>query len=280
LKRCLSIVSVIIIIITMLLPVAPVLADTYVDISVYAKGLTSVGIVNFTITYISETQLDFGWSYGVNTTAIMIRGKYGVYPDNISASNETPSDGYLVYSGNSTSCSDTSMDFDLNSGAIYYRAWAQLADGSWVITPEEGWKESEIMTLLAFIAMALGMSFLASKSSYYVLKFLAGMSWWAFAIYWINNTPSSITDGSSTDTAVIVLLFVIGIAFVFMPFWYTKVENGQERGGRMRLPFMKTDAQEDADKKRAYRPSRNERTSAYEDRITNAMSGIKNNQRR
>jgi len=264
----------------MLLPVAPVLADTYVDISVYAKGLTSVGIVNFTITYISETQLDFGWSYGVNTTAIMIRGKYGVYPDNISASNETPSDGYLVYSGNSTSCSDTSMDFDLNSGAIYYRAWAQLADGSWVITPEEGWKESEIMTLLAFIAMALGMSFLASKSSYYVLKFLAGMSWWAFAIYWINNTPSSITDGSSTDTAVIVLLFVIGIAFVFMPFWYTKVENGQERGGRMRLPFMKTDAQEDADKKRAYRPSRNERTSAYEDRITNAMSGIKNNQRR
>lgn len=98
----------------LLLLVTPVLAAS-VDVGVSAQGLVVGGgncLTNFTITYVSVTRFDFSWGYGANTTSVMIRGKYGGYPADIPNDTTEPSDGYLVYSGNATFCSDTSVVLD------------------------------------------------------------------------------------------------------------------------------------------------------------------------
>ena len=49
------------------------------------------------------------------------------------------------------------MDFSQNAGPIYYKAWAQKADGTWYITPTEGSKESrDVILATLFGVLALG----------------------------------------------------------------------------------------------------------------------------
>ena len=241
------------------------LADS-IDITVVARPYIGGGITDFVITYVSETQLDISWSFTGDAVNIMIRGKYGDYP-------EDRDDGYLVYYGSDVTTSDTNMDFDENPGPLYYRAWGQKVDEVWYEDYQDGYEESAILTLIAFIIFAGIMSYIGSRSTYWILKFLAGGAWFAFAIYWINNPPSTIVQGSATDTVVIVLLFVIGLAFMFMPFWYPQRENGQEIGGRLRLPFMKTDEQEALDNQQRYSPTMRERNENHRDRVNNALRG-------
>lgn len=259
--------------VVLLLPIVPVLAGTSVDVSVYATGLVSQGIANFTITYVSETHLRFDWGYTDNYTVIMIRGKYGQYPANIADNATTPNDGYLVYTGNATSANDTSMDFDQNPGPIYYRAWAWSPTKGWSVNPSSGWKESAIMTLIGFFIFAGIMSFLGAKSTYYILKFLAGVSWWALAMYWINSPPSTITKGSAIDTVVIVLFFIIGIAMMFMPMWYEKQTNGGVEGRfKIRWPQMLGGTSEE-EENAPPAPTRSERTADYATRVNRALRG-------
>ncbi len=252
-----------------------VLAGTGITVTVTPK--VSGGITDFTVIYIDETEVDFTWGYSGNATKIMIRGKYTDYPANISDNATEPWDGYLVYYGGAVSANDTSMDFDQNPGPIYYRAWAWSAEKGWFTNPSGGWKESAIMTLLAFIAIAGVMSFLALRSSYFVLKFLAGLSWWGFAVYWLSNRPVAITAGSATDTIILLLLFFFGIAIMLMPFWYTKTEEGQEIGRGFKLPFMKTPEEEE---KANYHEGRGERNDAYRNRVYGALGGRRPARRR
>ncbi len=254
-------------------PAALVLGAESVDITVTAQGIVSGGITSFTITYVSDTKLQLDWTYGANITGVMIRGKYGQFPADILTANETPSDGYLVYTGAGTSVNDTSMDFDTNPGPLYYRVWAQQADGSWVLTPAEDSKESAIMTLLAFFLLPGIVSFLCIRSSYSALKFCAGVAWWVAAFYWFNSPPSSIVVGSSVHTIMLTLLGAIGFVFVVMILWQTKRENGQETG-RFRLPFSQTD--EEVEQERAqerYRTSHSERVASHMAKVSSARRG-------
>ena len=251
------------------LPVAAQ-AGVTANITLFATPLWGGGITGFTITYVTETKLKLDWGLGTGTDRVMIRAKYGSYPADIVATSEIPSDGYQVYYGTGITTNDTSMDFDANPGPIYYRAWAQLADNSWVLSSSAGSEESMIMTLLAFLTFAGIVSFIGARSSFWLLKFLAGLAWWAGAMYWINNRPSTIAQGDPEDIAVIGLLFFVGLAFMLMPYWYTK-EDGA--GGRFRLPWMQTDDQEEEDARARYSPSRSERNAAYEARVQGALKG-------
>jgi hypothetical protein len=250
--------------VSLLLPI-PALAAT---ITVTLVPAVTGGITGFVITYINEKQIDMDWGYDPATTVnrIMIRAKYGEYPADIPNPATTPSDGYLVYYGNGIHTSDTSMDFDQNPGAIFYKAWGQNADGTWQVTTNTGYKESQIMTLLFFLGFAGVMTFFGIKSTYWILKVLAGFCWWAIAAYWITNKPTNITSGSSTDTIVVILLIFIGVAMVFMPFWFTKNENGQEvpRGFR----FSSKEDEEETPQ-----PTRDDRTSDYSRRVNGALNG-------
>jgi len=220
--------------------------------------------------------LDFTWGYSGNTTQIMIRGKYGSYPANIADNLTQPSDGYLVYYGANTTASDTSMDFDQNPGAIYYRAWGQKNDGTWDTSPDSGWKESAIMTLIGLFLFAGILTFVGARSSYSFLKFLAGGSWLLLMAYWVASPPSTITAGDSTHTIGIILFIGMALAMFFMPMWSTKTINGNEVGVfNIRIPRVLggRSEEEESESRRLGSRTWRDRRDAYQGRLSNTSRG-------
>jgi len=126
--------------------------------SVLITATPIIGFSGFTITYINPERVDFNWNIGGNVVAVMIRGEYNEYPEDIPDPLTAPTDGYLVYYGNGVSASDTSMDFEENPGPIHYRAWAELNDGTWISPPAEGTEESRAVTLLALALIAASLT--------------------------------------------------------------------------------------------------------------------------
>lgn len=181
-----------------------------VVITVTATPLVAGCISDFTITYVGDRQLDFSWSYGENATEIMIRGKYGHYPKDIPDEFTEPSDGYLVYSGNLTSCSDTSMDFDQNPGPIYYKAWGLRDDGTWQSPPLEGWKESRALLALAVTILALGITIAAFVIKQQLLHAVGIIGWMIFAYFMYNR------DWGPENTYLPTAIAMFGLAMVIV----------------------------------------------------------------
>jgi hypothetical protein len=255
--------------VTTLLNVVPVYAATTQDVTITATP-GGAGILTFVATYISETQIDLDWTVTGDVDKVMVRAKYGSIPADIPDEDTAPTDGYLVYYGAGLSSSDTSMDFDANPGPLNYKAYAQKADGKWYLVSKTDWKESALMTLIFFAVFAGILSFIGSRSSFYFLKFLAGLAWWATAFYWIGNPPSTIVAGSSVHQVVLVLFIIVGLAFMLMPYWYTKTENGQEEGKGFKMPFQKT-KEEEEDYRTRNMPTRKERNSDYINRLNRRL---------
>ena len=161
----------------------PVLAAEVQDITVTATPLITSGILNFTITYVSDTRLDFDWAYSSGVNKIMIRGKYGGYPNDIPDENTTPSDGYLIYYGSGTSTSDTSVNFDESTGALYVKAWGQRPDGTWETQTSSGFEESAVLTLIALIMLSLGFTVSSYIFKKGMLAFAGAGAWMITGIY-------------------------------------------------------------------------------------------------
>ncbi len=123
-----------------------------------------------------------------------------------------------------------------------------------------------------FALIAIGLSFVATKSSYFLLKFMAGVSWCIVALFWIGYSPTGITKGSPADTVIVIALFFIGIAFMLMPLWFQKSSNGVEVG-RWKLPFSPTDEEEEEERQRRTLPTRQERVDRYITRLESAKRG-------
>jgi len=153
-KKILYILAVVVLVI---INATPVLAATTVVVSILGVPSYTGGILSFTVTYVSDTEMDLAWTVDGTVANVMVRSKYGSYPVDIPDQFTAPSDGYLVYYGTDLSAVDTSMNFNENAGSIYYKAWAQKADGTWYVTTHTGSKESKEMILifLAFITLTL-----------------------------------------------------------------------------------------------------------------------------
>jgi cbb3-type cytochrome oxidase subunit 3 len=121
-----------------------------------------------------------------------------------------------------------------------------------------------LATLL--VAICLGLTYISSRNSYWILKVFAGFFWLGLMFYWVKNPVSD----SNLQTIVIMLCLGIGIACCFWAFWQTNKDQrtGFERG-KFRMPFMR-DEDEDAG---ANLPTRNERINAYYKRTEDAMNG-------
>lgn len=260
------ILRIVIVVLLLGIPVTPAIAAS-VDVTVTAAPDYTEGIVNFVVTYVSDTQLDLDWGFSGDAVNIMIRAKYGAYPDDIPDEDTEPSDGYLVYYGSGTSTSDTSMNFDESTGILYYKAWGQKASGKWYTTTSTDSEESRQMTLIALFVFAGIMTFVAVRSTYWILKFLAGLVWGGVCIYWLGNPPSSIDVGSSAHTAILIAMAAIAFSMALMPFWYTSNKNGQEFG-RFKMPWQKVEEEEEP-----YKPTSRERNVSYQRRINERLSG-------
>ena len=219
-----------------LLQIVPVLAGTSIDISVYARG--SVGVSNFTVTYVSDTDMYLTWGYSADVVKVMVRAKYGSYPNEIPNDTTAPSDGYLVYYGSDNSTEDTSMDFNENPGPLYYSAWGQKADGTWYTTTQQANKEAMILNYIAFFLLALALTVISLKWYNILLSLLAAISWLCLWRYNLTNPPSNVAIGSTTQEWLTYLF--IGMAIVTMLIYFGRrnrnATNGEHHGYDSAIP--------------------------------------------
>jgi hypothetical protein len=126
------------------------------------------------------------------------------------------------------------------------------------------------MTLLFFGLVAGILSFLAYRSSYYIMKIIAAIGWVAVMLYWMQNPPSAIVRGTPADTAVIMLLGVVALAFLMWP-WFMTHTNGNEVGSGFRINMDRLLGREESEPRRS--PDRAERVAAYRERLRRADKG-------
>ena len=208
-KRIINIIRAIVVLLLLCgIYVAPVMADSSVDISVYATPLFTNGVLNFQITYVSATDLHLTWDIGANTTNVMVRRLFGAYPKNIASPLETPSDGTLIYYGAGTSADDTNIDLENNLGRYYYVAWAQKADGTWYTNISSGWKETTAMTLIAIISFAIVLTLITIWKPEYLWAIMSSGAWGVLLWYILNNPINGIVNGSAGSNTLVLVLYV------------------------------------------------------------------------
>lgn len=219
-SKCLRIIFVILI---LLLNAFPVYGADSSDVTITATPLMSTGILNFMMIYTSDTQVDFTWDYGTDVNKIMIRGKYGNYPNDIPDINTAPSDGYLIYYGAGNAASDTSVNFDQNPGPLFVKAWGQRPDGTWELIPDTGSQESKQMLLLGVISIVAIVSFVSYKSRN-ILPSLVAFGGWIGLWYFIQATYT-VTLGQNVVTIVLLVCIGIGAYLCFRCFQDRDTEN-------------------------------------------------------
>jgi hypothetical protein len=181
-------------------------AGTSDNVQVVVVPYLGGGITSFNATIISDTEVDLEWTILDGTANVMVRAKYGSMPMD-------RTDGYLVYYGSDLSVSDNSMDFNENISTIYYRIWAETEESVWLdseITTAE--TEGVYMFLLALFVLAAIISFLSFYNSFPLLKLGASAAWIGIFIYFKDNPPSQITEGSAAHTAILLVIVLMAIA--------------------------------------------------------------------
>jgi hypothetical protein len=188
-----------------------IMADDTNGVTITIVPEVTAGILNFALTYTSDTKIDMSWDYGAGTDQIMIRGKYGEYPADISDPTETPSDGYEVYQGDATSASDTVVNLDFPDSSnisdtsdtpftVFYKAWGRNEDGTWQTVTSTGNEESKELaalnaTLQLFLPVVLliainALAFWTNKRFLYVVAALIDIIYGL--VYAISTTIPSI----------------------------------------------------------------------------------------
>jgi hypothetical protein len=206
--RWIRVLAVIVMLGCLAMPLPVIASSTSVSLVVRASN----GVEDFVILYISDTRMDLSWTLTGDAEFVMIRAKWGSYPDDITDPNTAPTDGYLVYYGNNTSVSDTSMDFDETPETLYYAAWGQKEDGTWYMGSTKDWKESVIMTLIAILGFVVAMTYFAFTKRNFGLSFVGAFSWILLLVYTRANPINNIATGSFGDELILfacILMFVI-----------------------------------------------------------------------
>jgi len=178
-------------------------ANPTVTITVSAWTVGTPG--GLTITYINNDTLQVDWTKGDGAVNTMVRAKYGTAP-------ESRTDGYLVYYGEGVTADDTSVDIDNTINPLYYRAWSEDVGGTWETTGTISFFEEGGMTLIFFVMLAIGVTWIGTKWRFYGLNLMGAIAWVIFALYIKANPPLHLAEGDSVHTALWVLLW--GVAFM------------------------------------------------------------------
>jgi hypothetical protein len=236
-----------------ILPAIAVSAANPLTVTMVNTPQFTNGISSFTVTYVSDTEMDLNWTLDASSAAqnIMIRAKYGSYPANIPDENTVPTDGYLVFYGDgfaTTSVIDTSMDMNQNLGTLYYTAWAQKADGTWYTTMSTNSEESKEVILIALLGLAGCLSFFSIKGKNMLLAVLASISWLIVFAYNQSTPIAGFTKGSAGDTFVEVLLLGLIIAIPLTTWSFRKNEKVHEERDESEYQFKQNERNAQKDK--------------------------------
>jgi len=122
------------------------------------------------------------------------------------------------------------------------------------------------------LAMAAILTYFASRTSYHVLKVLAGAAWVGLGVWW-SYTPFA-PQGSPTMTIVLTVVFMAGVAIFFWGLWEVKYDkSGKEVGGRLHLPFITKSYGEESEVPDSPITTLRQRNTKYQARLDAASRG-------
>jgi hypothetical protein len=219
-----KLLRILLVLVILSLQVVPIYGAKSVDVGITATPQLSGGITGFLITYVNDKQLDFDWGYSGFATKIMIRAKYGGYPNNIPNINTAPTDGYLVYYGDAIHASDTNVDFNNSTLQVYYTAWAQKADGTWFMNMTTGWKESRNMIFIGLLIFALAATVISLRYYNLLLSMVGMLAWLILWGYNLNNPLSGIVQGSFVHELMTYAFMIMAIVTMLV-FFRTRGKN-------------------------------------------------------
>jgi hypothetical protein len=205
---------------------------------------------------------------------VMVRAKYGSDLAEIPDENTEPSDGYLVYYGDAASATHW-LNMETMSVPVYFKIWGQRADTTWYTGSKYGLTGGETMILIGMFIFAGILSFLAFRSSFKPMRFVAGFSWVAVLIYWIASPPTVIPAGSAAHVAVMMVLIFAAFAVSVSGFGVEESRqrsiNGESASSSIfkikRPSFMASEEQNRA----ALQRKREEDNEAYRNRVHSAL---------
>lgn len=125
------------------------------------------------------------------------------------------------------------------------------------------------MVTAILAAMALALTYISVKTSYYVLRFFAGTLWWALGV-WLIKTPL-VEGGDPLNDIMLTICFFGGLAMMFMMGWRTN--DSGEGSFNIRIPrFLGGLTEGEEQEQRDARSWRNRR-DAHQDRLNRASRG-------
>ena len=130
------------------------------------------------------------------------------------------------------------------------------------------------MVTAILATMALALSYISVKTSYYVLRFFAGALWWALGV-WLIKTPL-VAGSDPLNDIMLTICFFGGAAMMFMMGWRTDTVNGREVGNfNIRIPgFLGGQSEEDEFAERRSRAMTSQaRRGLYRERTNAATRG-------
>lgn len=163
-----------------------VFAATSTDVTVTARGVVLGGPTSFTVTRISDYEVEIAWSKNPLAENTLIRRAIGRWP-------EDRNDGVLVYYGSGEDATDW-IDMEATSARAFYRAWSESSEEVWSEEYAEGFTRGVGMTLIAIIILTLGLLGFSIHYKNHALMFLAAAAGIALAIYGFSNMSGSGQD--------------------------------------------------------------------------------------
>jgi len=210
-------------------PAKPVKADSSTSITITAVGYICGMPGDFTLTYINDFEVGISWVTGEDAENTIVRAAFGRVPENIS-------DGYQVYYGNETSCTDSALSLT-GSDVIYYRAWCQRDDGVWsslFASGDTGGFMSVSYLFLGWLALAIFMTWFSSRRPEILVRLSAGLIWLGMGFWILLGGIDNIEVGDSWIQILIWVCFVMCVVpFVFQ----MNTEIRKERKGQSWTEF-------------------------------------------
>lgn len=248
-------------VVLLLLTPSSVLADSSEDVTVTATGYICEAPGGFTLTYVTDYEVGISWTKGADAVNTMVRVKYGEYP-------QTRADGYLVYYGEDTNFSDSSV---VLAGAEipYYRAWGQNAGGVWEEsgTTEGGFFMSASFLFIGLILIAGLLTFFALRVGMLLWRLAAAMAWLGLGI-WLLLSDSTNLQMSDTWTQVIGTVFILMTIAVLTLQIRTDIRHERSVRGKQGYPGAETESYTTwGPTKRSKKPTAVERQANYKETL-------------
>ena len=247
---------------------SPVYADTSSHVTVTAYGFIAGTPGGFSVTYVSDWEVELDWVPGNGSTETMVRAAFGRQPT-------SPTDGYLVYSGSNSSCIDTAVSLT-NSEPIYYSAWAKGPGGVYTSLYASGNTEglmSASFLFIGWIILSLGLTFLAFKVKLMLFRMAPAISWAGLGIYLLIGNITNLGIASAWTQMLGFVFLIMSIASLLLQVKSDSQHEMQVRGKRG-FPGAESERWEEwgPNKKRGkVAPTSAERQAAYRQQVRGAV---------